>query len=715
MPAATILHLSDLHFGSEGHAAVWDSLRTYVNERLKPDLIVVTGDIVDSPSEEAFQAARVAIGTLQAKHQLQFLVCPGNHDRHWRGNATGWATALFSKLKKARDAKPWFTHAFNGHLASLDQYTDVELVADAYKWKVRFGGLDSALNAKYLARGFVLPNDLEMMNRLSNNAKDIDAVFLLMHHHLLPIAAVESASQSAVDMLSGTTVVNAGMTLSSLVNCQVNVVLHGHEHARNLARYGTFGPKQGDTVVLGSGSSTGAVTLKPCELNRASSNLIELREDQSIWVKEVRHDGGWCIREEGQLCIAPTLEVRKSKFFRVTERSKVPPTSEVVKHVRFTPQRDVVVRETRTDWVVKGPEFGFVSRNLSGLPVNPRVQLELPANIKATAVSRGGFEPMSETGAYVYKIGLSGHAGATLIPRVEISYEWIDGALLTLRDLGMIADAQRGHFRKDWDEFVAISVVNDLRSFQLHAHLPDGFWPDPGGVKVCVQELRLNEPPRELAYLKEHLSTSGPGVLSLTVPYPWTGYRYYLAWRLPEGLPDSAAAIGLRDAVRAEPLRLLQAFVDALARQPWAALVSAALYLPENSHEGIPVARRLVHLAGARAVPELPPEAVAIGGAQWVYQHAWWDGEGIAYSQAGERSDAEALEAGILAGERWVFALPVRDQGAKPGAYPVALLRVGVSQQIDEMGLGKPVAAEQLSSAWVQGLVSLLYAASQRT
>ena len=717
MPAATILHLSDLHFGSEGQTVVWDSLRTYVNNRLKPNLIVVTGDIVDSPSEEAFKTACEAISMMQAQHQLKYLVCPGNHDRHWRGNATGWMTRWVSKFKKARDAKPWFAHTFNGHLAGLEQYNDIELVADSYKWKVRFGGLDSALNAKYLARGFVLPNDLELLNNLSNNASDVDAVFLLMHHHLLPIGAVEKVAQSAADMISGTTVVNAGMTLGALVNCQVNVVLHGHEHERNLARYGTFGRTSGETVVLGCGSSTGAVTLKPCDINRASSNLIELREDQSIWVKEVRFDGGsWGVREEGQVCIAPTTEMRKSKFYRVTGGSNAPPSSEVVKHVRITPQRNVVFRETRTDWLVNGPEFGIVSRNLSGIPVNPRIQLELPANVKAEAVSGLGFKPTGEDGAYVYKVALNGAKDRTLIPRVEISYEWIGGALLTRRDLSLVAQARQGVFRDEGFEFVAISVVNELRSFELHAHLPDGFWPEPKTVKVCVKNLHLNETPREVPYLKEYLSTAGPGVLSLKVPYPWAGYRYFMAWKLPEGRPDTPVAIKLREALRATPTPLLQAFLEPLTRHPWADLVSAVLYIPDDDKDGTPVAKRLAHVIGAGAVQQLPPEAVAIGGTQSIYRHALWDGEGIEYSQAvGDQADVAALEAGMLAGERWVFSLPVRDIAAKPGAYPMALLRVGVSEQIDKLGFGLPGAENQLSCAWVEGLVSLLNSASRRS
>jgi hypothetical protein len=712
MPQATILHLSDLHFGAKGQRQVWDSLRDYINGRLdpRPDLVVVTGDIVDTPSPDSLKLAREQIGLLAAGHKRRFLVCPGNHDRHWRGNATAWLTRWVPRLKRAGDAAALFAATFDGHLTRLDQHEDIRLKAGHYDWCVRFGGLDSALNAKYLARGCVTLGDLEHLHDLAREVKDVDAVFLLMHHHLLPVAAVERTAQAASGLLAATTVVNAGMTLGAITASQVNVVLHGHEHQRNIARYGNLGSGQGDSVVLGCGSSTGVVTLGECDPRPASSNLIELRDDQSIWVKELRYDNGWSVRDETAVCLVPTVDLRRAKFLRVAGAERLPPSSEVVKHVRFTPQRDAVVRESRTDWLIKGKEFAVLTRNRSGAPVNPRVDLRLPAGAGARSLSPGGFEVTHEPGCYVYKLALDG-PGPTLAKEIDIAFEWIDGGMLTRQDLELIPSPQRGPFREDGYEFVAISVTNDLRAFQLHAHIAAGFWPAHAqdAVKVFVQDISRNAGPVELPYLKEHLLTSGPGVLSLSVPYPMTHHRYIMAWRLPDAQPDSAATRMLREKLGRHGAAALGAFAAAIAHMPWASLVSLALYLPEIGNDGVPVVSRAAHYAGPGAAPQMPQEAVSLRGAQWAFRHAWWDGEGISYAQEGVQSDADAIEAGMLPQERWLFVVPLRELSHRPGAAPAAMIRIGIAEAIRNFRLHEAESAFEFSQTWTGGLISVLY------
>src|SRR5437879_5176943 len=81
-----IVHISDLHFGGAFDAALWSYVKSLVAQ-VGPQLIVVSGDVVDSP-----QALRL----LLAKKELQQLkqdsgadklfVIPGNHDITALGN-----------------------------------------------------------------------------------------------------------------------------------------------------------------------------------------------------------------------------------------------------------------------------------------------------------------------------------------------------------------------------------------------------------------------------------------------------------------------------------------------------------------------------------------------------------------------------------------------------------------------------------------------------
>src|SRR5260370_19147364 len=101
MDPVVIAHLSDLHFGAAKTDDVWDALVSYVNDTLKPHLVLITGDIVDSPRPELFERAKRQIDRLlpQAKPTERYRVCPGNHDRFCRGNSgghsPGWLTSSF--------------------------------------------------------------------------------------------------------------------------------------------------------------------------------------------------------------------------------------------------------------------------------------------------------------------------------------------------------------------------------------------------------------------------------------------------------------------------------------------------------------------------------------------------------------------------------------------------------------------------------------------
>lgn len=70
-----IIHLSDLHFGTEVQALL-DALINDV-DKLKPDLIIVSGDLTQRARHEQFQDAMRAMHRFQQQKQL---IVPGNHD-----------------------------------------------------------------------------------------------------------------------------------------------------------------------------------------------------------------------------------------------------------------------------------------------------------------------------------------------------------------------------------------------------------------------------------------------------------------------------------------------------------------------------------------------------------------------------------------------------------------------------------------------------------
>ena len=88
-----ILHLSDLHFGMPRQETVWPSFCEYIRDEVRPHLVLVTGDVVDTPRKKLYRRAKECLDQLRppgvGTGYQGYRVCPGNHDRHFRGNALG--------------------------------------------------------------------------------------------------------------------------------------------------------------------------------------------------------------------------------------------------------------------------------------------------------------------------------------------------------------------------------------------------------------------------------------------------------------------------------------------------------------------------------------------------------------------------------------------------------------------------------------------------
>ncbi|HEY6949633.1 MAG TPA: metallophosphoesterase family protein [Nitrososphaeraceae archaeon] len=74
-----LVQISDIHIGSLYDASVFDKIVQEVNS-MKPDAIIVTGDITDEGILPQFELARVELERFKCK---ELIVLPGNHDyRH---------------------------------------------------------------------------------------------------------------------------------------------------------------------------------------------------------------------------------------------------------------------------------------------------------------------------------------------------------------------------------------------------------------------------------------------------------------------------------------------------------------------------------------------------------------------------------------------------------------------------------------------------------
>lgn len=295
-----VVHLSDLHFGFNFQKSNWRQLRnTLLN--LKPDLVVITGDLVNTPWFWMLKRVRTALTSLKedlAKDapfgQCEVWAIPGNHDTKISGLVPVvwlWRIALvcaglaascvwLSHLSSQYPAwLAWLLRAATwgwGGLAVLALVLRFLVTRDLAKalgdelWlsKAQFSAtgrvgiipLDSATFDTSWARGVVtaeglaaLKEDLQRLRAQSGPGNDNTMLIAAVHHHVLPLPYDHENEQM---MVMG----NAGSVLAELAEHRVRLLLHGHKHHQHFARVviNAATDPAADIAVLSAGTPTQA-------------------------------------------------------------------------------------------------------------------------------------------------------------------------------------------------------------------------------------------------------------------------------------------------------------------------------------------------------------------------------------------------------------------------------------------------------------------------
>lgn len=72
MCAVKIAHLSDLHFCRTKEHEVWEEVRNFLNDTVKPDAVLITGDLTDNAERDEFDYAKECLSTLKAKGDKEY-------------------------------------------------------------------------------------------------------------------------------------------------------------------------------------------------------------------------------------------------------------------------------------------------------------------------------------------------------------------------------------------------------------------------------------------------------------------------------------------------------------------------------------------------------------------------------------------------------------------------------------------------------------------
>ncbi len=241
-PSARIVHLSDLHAGSQYFVAnLLDRALVEIND-LKPDIVVVTGDLTNMGYRQEFREAAEYLARIECP---DLLVVPGNHDSRNVGYKH------FERI--------WGRHnrVIRKNGITMVGWTPPSRTSTTGGWAEGYGWLRDSLLER--------PDDFKIF---------------ALHHHLLPIPGTGRERNVVHD---------AGDVLELLLECGVKLVLSGHKHVphawclegMHIVNTGTVSTLRlrGDTSLLQRGGYRGGECWSPALPFHGGETIVEFGID----------------------------------------------------------------------------------------------------------------------------------------------------------------------------------------------------------------------------------------------------------------------------------------------------------------------------------------------------------------------------------------------------------------------------------------------------
>jgi 3',5'-cyclic AMP phosphodiesterase CpdA len=272
-PRATIVHISDLHFGGDINHGLLPQLKSLIKSQT-PNFLVVSGDVNENPSPFSMKQACKYLDEVCMECNLkpeQVLVIPGNHDYKLKGNIglrrlTRMPFDIYfrqqgHKLTGGQRLNIYLKLGLNALWPWGRELRDqVEIRQDKNCAVVLFG-FNSNPMFEMLATGKVSEEQIFEVTRKLQGAegKVWDRFFkvAVVHHHPLPIPYVNTNLRERVEE-SFMVFYNAGTFLRELGRFGVDLILHGHKHVAGFTQilYDLPNGLQNRIGVLAAGSAT---------------------------------------------------------------------------------------------------------------------------------------------------------------------------------------------------------------------------------------------------------------------------------------------------------------------------------------------------------------------------------------------------------------------------------------------------------------------------
>lgn len=220
---ASIMHLSDLHFGAHDEAIVMAVLDEV--DASRPDLVVISGDFTQRARTEQFQQACRFLEQLRdAGHEV--MAVPGNHD-----------IPLYDVFRR-----------FLSPLARYKKYIDDTLCPWHRLPGVSVLGLNTARSLTF-SDGRINREQVDFVRRHFGEAPEGDLTLLVTHHPLFALPVDRFG-------ILGKAVGRQELALDAVNDLGVDLLLAGHNHRASTHHARDLVTRAGGALVVQAGTAT---------------------------------------------------------------------------------------------------------------------------------------------------------------------------------------------------------------------------------------------------------------------------------------------------------------------------------------------------------------------------------------------------------------------------------------------------------------------------